>query len=82
MTRRAWTPCRKRVKNGEIAVMETDKTGKFTVMSQEDYLEAGDIHTVNDKEITEDELWNIQRRLNAGNSMFIKIFKNAYKSLI
>ena len=65
----------KRIKAGEITVMETDKTGKFTVMSQQDYLEAGDLHTANDREISEEELWSILRKLNASNAMFIKNFK-------
>ena len=38
-------------------------------------MEAGDVHTQADKEISEEELWAIQRRLNATNAMFIKIFK-------
>ena len=31
-----------RTKEGELVVIETDKSGKFTVMSQDDFLEAGE----------------------------------------
>ena len=64
-----------RVATGELVVPETDKSGKFTVMSQEDYLEAGYEHVRDDKEISEKELHTIERRVNAANSMYIKIFR-------
>ena len=34
-----------RVKNGEIVILETDKSGKLVVMLLEDYLAAGLVHT-------------------------------------
>merc|ERR1711888_417258 len=57
-----------------MCVCETDKSGKFSVMRQDVYLEAGDEHVKNDKILTEKELRGVERRLNAGCSMFIKIF--------
>ena len=65
----------KRIKENEIVVVETDKSGKFSVMPQQTYLEAGDKHVVEDDEISEEELEKIQKRINAAVSMFIKIFK-------
>lgn len=65
----------KRIKEGDIVVMETDKSGRFSVISLEEYLEADDIHVRDDIEITEKELGDIERRLNAASSLFIKIFK-------
>ena len=65
----------KRSKEGELVVMETDKSGKFTVMGQQDYIEAGYEHVQHDREIDEKELKAIERRLNAASSMYIKIFR-------
>lgn len=45
------------------------------VLSQDDFLESGDVHVKNDKLITEKELRGVERRLNTGCAMFIKIFK-------
>merc|ERR1711888_260046 len=58
-----------------MCVCETDKSGKFSVMRQDVYLEAGDEHVKNDKILTEKELRGVERRLNAGCSMFIKMFR-------
>ena len=40
----------RRIKSGEIVVIETDKSGRFAVMTIEDYLAAGTIHTAKDEE--------------------------------
>ena len=40
-----------RVKNGEIVVLLTDKSGRLAVMTLEDYHEAGMVHVKNDKEV-------------------------------
>ena len=39
----------KRVKDNEIVIVETDKSGKFSVMNQDTYLEAGDVHVKEDR---------------------------------
>merc|ERR1711888_435988 len=44
-------------------------------MDQATYLEAGEEHGREDREISEKELRSIERRLNEANSMFIKIFR-------
>ena len=66
---------KKRSKDGEIVIAETDKSGKFCVFSMEEYIKAGEVHTKNDKKIDEKELKEIQKTLNATCSMFLKIFK-------
>ena len=38
-----------RVKEGLIVIVQTDKTGKFAIMSMEDYLAAGKVHTDKDE---------------------------------
>merc|ERR1711888_131401 len=42
----------RRTKDNEIVVVESDKSGKFSIMKQETYLEAGDEHVQGDKVLT------------------------------
>ena len=64
-----------RLKNEEIVVMESDKSGRFSIIKMEEYLAAGDKHVEADKELDEKELRAVQRKLNAACSMFVKVFK-------
>ena len=45
----------KRVKDGEIVVTRTDKSGRLFVSRTEDYMEKGMVHVGNDRRITEKE---------------------------
>jgi hypothetical protein len=54
----------KRIKNKELIVCSTDKSGRFCVLSREDYIKAGEEHTKNDTEVDNDEAEEIQRILN------------------
>ena len=64
---------RKRIKEGEIIVVKTDKSGKLAVVAVEDYIKMGEIHTSNDKEVDEEKSKEIQRKLNGNVSMWLKI---------
>ena len=64
-----------RIKNGEIVVIPTDKTGKFTVMSRASYEQAGLAHTRGDTEAGWSEIEEAQREVNGHVSMLLKIFK-------
>ena len=65
----------KRVKDGEIMVVPTDKTSKLAVMSRAAYIKAGLAHTVGDKEVGWVELKEAQSELNGHVAMLIKVFK-------
>ena len=65
---------KKRVKNGEIAILPTDKTGLFAVMSRDTYLECGLSHTRGDVKVDWEDLKLAQSELNGHTSMMIKIF--------
>ena len=65
----------KKSKEGELVVIETDKTGKFMLMGRQEFLDAGDIHTKEDKVIDKKGLSKVERKLNAACSLFIKIFR-------
>ena len=47
--RRGLKSLKKRVANGDIVVCQTDKSGRFCVLTREQYLEAGLVHTANDQ---------------------------------
>ena len=63
-----------RVKEGEIVVLPTDKTGKFAVMSRDYYEKSGLSHTQNDEEVGLDKIKVEQREINGHVAMLIKIF--------
>ena len=64
----------KRVRDGSLVVCETDKSGRFAVMSQEEYLEAGSKHVSKDEEVGLEFLVNNQRCINGHMSMVLKTF--------
>ena len=64
----------RKVKEGLIVILQTDKSGKFAVMSVEDYLAAGKVHTDKDECVGEDFVRETQRILNGHCSLLMKIF--------
>ena len=64
---------KKRVEDSEIVVCATDKSGRFAIMTMEDYRYAGRKHTLKDKEVDFSFVKKNQRILNAHCSMLIKI---------
>ena len=64
----------KRVKEGELVVVKSDKSGKFSIMSMDEYRRAGEVHTRKDREVTVDFLLKNQRKLNGHLSMLLKTF--------
>ena len=65
----------KRVKEGSLVVVKTDKSGRFSIMSMEEYESAGRVHTDKDVEVDLAFLQENQRRINGYISMLIKILK-------
>ena len=64
---------RKRISEGEIVVLKTDKSGKFCITDRETYLELGKVHTSGDREINRGEIKEREKILNAHTSMWIKM---------
>ena len=62
------------MKAGELVVVRTDKSGKFSIMSIEEYRRAGEVHTNKDKEVTVEFLMKNQRKVNGHLSMLLKTF--------
>ena len=65
----------KRIKDGEIVVTKTDKSGRFFVSLMEDYTVKGMVHVGKDREITRKEVKEIERRLNGLAEIWIKCFQ-------
>ena len=65
----------KRVKEGNILVQQTDKTGKFVITNKETYIRLGQEHIAGDKEITEDVIKATNSKLNGHISMLLKALK-------
>ena len=63
------------MKDGELVVIPTDKSGNLAIMSQDTYKRAGMKHTMEDMEVTWEQIKDSQRELNGHVSMIIKIFK-------
>ena len=66
---------RKRVTEGELVILPTDKSGRLAVMTRDTYKEAGLKHTLRDKEVSWADIKESQKELNGHVSMMVKIFK-------
>ena len=55
---------KKRMKNKEIIVTPTDKSGRFSIMTYNQYLEAGHLHTDKDEEMDWDGLRYLKNQVN------------------
>ena len=65
---------KKKVKEGSIVIVQTDKSGRFAVMSKEEYERAGKKHTDKDIEVDLNFLLENQRKSNDHISMLVKTF--------
>jgi hypothetical protein len=66
---------RKRVADGSIVVLPTDKSGRFALMSMNTYIKAGMVHIKDDDEVGIEERRANQRVVNGAVSMLLKIFR-------
>ena len=65
----------KRSKEGELVILNTDKSNKLAVTTLEIYEEMGQVHTSKDREVEEEEVRQVQRTLNGHMSMTLKFLK-------
>ena len=63
---------KKRIKEGDILILQADKTGKFTAVDKSTYLKMGETHVKGDKVIDHDQITQIQREANGHVSMIQK----------
>ena len=66
---------KKRLADGSIVVLPTDKSGRFALMSMPTYIRAGMVHVKDDEEVGMDERRANQKVVNGAVSMLLKIFR-------
>ena len=72
--KRGLASLKKKVKDGNLIIVQTDKSGSFAVMSMKEYERAGKKHTDKDIEVDLNFLVENQRRINGHISMLLKTF--------
>ena len=55
----------KRIKNNEVVVTPTDKSGRFSIMTHKQYIEAGNVHTIKDCPISWDGVRYLKNQVNS-----------------
>jgi hypothetical protein len=53
----------KRMKEGELVIMKTDKSSKFCVTTREEYIKMGEAHTKKDKKIKREEIHELEKQI-------------------
>ena len=66
---------RKRMQEGSLVILATDKSGRFAVMSMATYIKAGMVHVKDDQEVGPEEKKANQKTVNGAVSMLLKIFQ-------
>ena len=64
---------KKKKKNGEIVIFETDKSKRFSCDTRENYQTSGATHTMHDEIITAEDKKNFEKEVNAHGEMWIRI---------
>ena len=65
----------KRKNEGEIVIIQTDKSSKLCIMRREDYLKLGEDHVGKDEEIGRKEVVEIEKLLNQHAMSWVKMWK-------
>ena len=56
---------KKRIKDGEIIISQSDKSSRLCVLSREQYIKSGETHTMNDDEIDWQHVKSLQNKVNS-----------------
>ena len=64
----------KRVKEGELVIMKTDKSGKLVPIDRDVYVEMGKAHTSGDEEITMAEVLKMSEDIDNHSSAYLRMF--------
>ena len=65
----------KRTKKGEAAVVATDKSGRLSVMSKEEYQRKVSEHTANDPEVTQEHVKQLEQVLSATSASLARVLQ-------
>ena len=64
---------KKRIKSGDLVILQTDKTGSFAACSTDAYRQMGMEHLRGHREVTWEKAGETQRKLNGHTSMWVKM---------
>ena len=64
---------KKKIKDGDIIVLKTDKSGKLCVASRDAYVKMGMIHTEKDKKIGWNEIQEMEKQINGHSVAWVKM---------
>ena len=67
---------RNRIQKREIIIMKTDKSLKFAVTTEEEYLKMGQEHTKNNREVNRQELIDIEETINGHTRAWTQIWSS------
>ena len=64
---------KKRIQEGEIVVIKTDKSGKLCVSTRDEYVKMGMMHAGKDKKITRKEIHEMEKQTNGHSIAWAKM---------
>ena len=64
----------KKISKGQVIIIKTDKSSKFAATQEEEYKKMGEVHTRKDKEISRQELIEIEENLNGHSRAWAQIW--------
>ena len=64
----------KRIRENDIIIIKTDKSGKMAVISRDEYIKMGEEHTGRDQEIDRKEIIEKEKQLNGHVFFWVKIW--------
>ena len=66
----------KRILKRELIIMKTDKSSKFAVTTEEEYIKMGRVHTGGDSEVTRQELQDMEEYINGHTRAWAQIWQS------
>ena len=67
----------KRIKSNELMVVPTDKSGRLAILTHDQYIKSGTVHTQKDQKISWNEVKYLKNQVNAHMSWFSRILNYA-----
>ena len=62
-----------KIKNGQVVIFPTDKSGKLSIMTPETYSQAASVHTIKDKEVSWPMVAEVEKEMNYLSEQVVKI---------
>ena len=66
----------KRIQKRELIVMKTDKSSKFAITTEDEYIKMGEVHTKEDREVSRQELQDMEEYINGHSRAWAQIWQS------